>query len=378
MQSCEAMRLSQFILDNLEPLLERWEKFVGSLDSGRLMSGLALRGDAERMLRFIAHDIDTDQSSLQRLHKSQGREARAREDEPTAADDHGLARATDRFSLAELVAEYRAFRASVTDMWIDAAPRTYENALQLVRFNEAVDQILSESVIRFGKKLDSDADLLTASIGHDLRNPLNAVMLSAHQLATSKTLSHQEQIAAARIESSTARIAGMLQDLNDFTRTRLGSIVGYQREASSVGDVCREIIEETRASYPERTITFAELSDTTAFVDRKRIGQLLSNLVANAVQHGVPETAVSVRVVGMEQHVRIEVHNDGVIDAGDLEGIFEPLHRSPGRKPNHPGSLGLGLYIARRIAQGHGGSLDVTSTEAGGTTFVAHLPQVMA
>jgi signal transduction histidine kinase len=370
-------RLSQFILANIELILQRWEDFARSLEPGGPMTIEALRNDAEGMLRFIAADIETEQSSVQEFHKSRGLGPQLPGDEQSAAHAHGLARATKGFSLMELVSEYRALRASVTRMWLDAVPATHENVIQLGRFNEAVDQILAEAVARFSAKLDRDADLFTASVGHDLSNPLNAVILSAHTLTMSSALGDREQKTAARIERSAVRIAEMLNDLKDFTRTRLGSIIGYEREPFRVGDLCREVIEEFQATYPTRTIAFTESGDTTAFVDTKRVRQLLSNLVANAIQHGSVEGLVTVRAVCEDAHIRVEVHNEGpIIEPYELEKIFDPLHRGgKTRAAGDAGNLGLGLYIARRIAVAHGGSLEARSTEANGTTLVAYLPR---
>ena len=372
-----ALNLSRFILANLEPILQQWEDFARSLEPGRLMTVRALRDDAERMLRFIAADIQTDQSVEQEFDKSRGLGPQLPAGEDSAAHLHGVTRAVEHFSVMEMVSEYRALRASVTRMWLDAAPLTHESVRQLVRFNEAVDQILAESILRFTAKLDSDADLFTASIGHDLRNPLSAVVMAARTLMTSPALADRERTAVARIQDSAANIAGMLNDLSDFTRTRLGSILGYERERSNVAELCRAVVEELQTAYLMRTITFSESGDTTALVDTKRVRQLLSNLVANAIQPGSEDSIIAIRATSKDEEVTIEVHNEGpVIEPDELEKIFEPLLRGRTRKGGDSSSLDLGLYIARRIALAHGGSVNVTSTQTEGTTFVAKIPQL--
>lgn len=121
------MRLSQFILDNLEPILQQWENFARSLRTGRPMSIEALRDDAERMLHFVAADIETPQTHQQESDKSMGRGPALPAGQLSAAHEHGLARAVERFSLVELVSEYRALRTSVTRMWLAAAPVTQDN-----------------------------------------------------------------------------------------------------------------------------------------------------------------------------------------------------------------------------------------------------------
>ena len=165
------MRLSQFILDNLEAILQEWENFSRSLTPGSAMSIKELRDDAERMLRFIVADMETGQTRQQEVAKSKGHGRVLPLEQTSAAQQHGVGRAVERFSLVELVSEYRALRASVTRMWIDAVPATKESVAQIVRFSEGIDQILAEGVTTFTEHLDQEANLFTASIGHDLSNP---------------------------------------------------------------------------------------------------------------------------------------------------------------------------------------------------------------
>jgi signal transduction histidine kinase len=370
------MRLSRFLIDNLEEILQGWEDFARLLPPGHLMSVAALRDDAERMLRFIAQDLETEQSDEQEVAKSKGHGAEIEPGRHSAAMDHGLARALDRFSLPEMVSEYRALRASVTRLWLARTPTTYDNVVQLVRFNEAVDQILAESVVCFTRKLDSDAELFTASIGHDLRNPLNAVVTSAELLNTSASLSNADREASARIARAATRIAAMLDELHDFTRVRLGGTIAYRREPTDIGKLCEELVDEALAPHPGRRIVLTRSGDTTAHVDRARVAQLVANLIGNAIQHGSEAREITIGVAGRDSDVTIEVHNEGPpIGAEELQTIFEPLRRGRRREPEGERSLGLGLHIARTIAVAHGGAIDVTSHAHAGTTFVVRLPR---
>jgi signal transduction histidine kinase len=369
------MQLSQFIVAKIETILQGWEDFARSIP-GHILNLVALRDDAERMLRFIAQDLETEQSERQQLDKSLGLAPGLPAGKQTAAMDHGLARALDHFTLTEMVAEYRALRASVTRLWLKGTPTTADNVLQLVRFNEAVDQILAESVARFTEQLDTDADLFAATISHDLRNPVNAVVMSAQLLSASKSLSQADRVASARIERSATRIGAMLRELEDYTHVRLGRTAGYKREATDVAKLCRGFIDEIEASHPGRRIILSESGDTTANVDRQRVGRLVSNLIGNAIQHGSQSEQIAVRITGADRDVAIEVHNEGsAVAPEDLKEIFEPLRRAGRKQSDADRSLGLGLYIAQTIAVAHGGSIDVTSTTAAGTTFVVRLPR---
>ena len=369
------MRLSTFIVENIEPILKEWEEFARKLQPGRLMTVAPLRDQAERMLRFIAADIETSQSLAEQHDKSLGSGPQLTDGPESAAHQHGRARALDHFTFAEMVAEYRALRAALTSMWLEAAGIDSDTVMQLVRFNEAIDQILAESVVRFAATLEREADLFNASIVHDLRNPLNAVVSSSELLSSSTLSPEAERDTAKRIARSATRMARMLSELQNFSRSRLG-FLELSLERANVAEICREVIAEIAAADRTCTFQFVESGDSAAVVDRNRIGELISNLLGNAVQHGSPFGTITVSAQGDQQRVRLEVHNEGpAIDVAHLKDIFEPLHRAALEMPRNGGSLGLGLYIVRRIALAHGGSVSVTSTEADGTTFVVVIPK---
>lgn len=371
------MRLSQFILQNMQPILQQWEDFARSLKTGATMSIEALRNDAERMLGFVALDMETEQTRAEEIAKSTGRAPPLPAGQSSAAHEHGVTRAVERFSLVELVSEYRALRGSVTRMWVEAVPMTRESVAELVRFNEAIDQILAEGVVRFTERIDRDADLFTASVGHDLSNPVNTIAISARLLSTSGALSPVERSAAERILRAAERVSGMLVDLRDFTRSRLGGLVRIDREPCDVGSIVRSVVDEIGALYVDRRVGVECSGELRAYVDGKRIAQLVSNLVANALQHGGPGSAVTLRARSERDTVIVEVHNTGPgIAAEHLKTIFDPLVRTPGRAVDaDEARLGLGLYIVQQIVVAHGGSIEVSSSDAAGTRFTVRLPR---
>lgn len=370
-----SLRLSTFIVENIEPILRQWEDFARALQPGRLETAAALPDDAERMLRFIAADIESSQSQAEQHDKSLGRGPQRADGAESAAHEHGRARALDHFTFAEMVSEYRALRAAVTRMWLEATAVDHNTVVQLVRFNEAIDQILTESVVSFAATLEREVDLFHASIVHDLRNPLNAIVSSSELLSSSTLLPDAERGIAKRIARSATRMAGMLSELQEFSSSRLG-LLELSLGQANVAEICSEVIAEIAAADRTCKLEFVESGDTAAVVDRNRIGELISNLLGNAVQHGARFGMITVSAQGDQQRVRVEVHNEGpAIDMAHLGDIFEPLHRAAPETPRNRGSLGLGLYIVRRIALAHGGSVSVTSTESDGTTFVVVVPK---
>src|SRR5690349_17935111 len=203
------MRLSAFILTNIEAILGEWEAFAGSLPAGASMAPAALRNDAERMLRFIAADLETYQSDDEQAAKAKGRGKQLPEGEQSAAHDHGLQRLADGFDLVQMVSEYRALRGSVTRLWANEASLE-DQAREMIRFNESIDQVLAESVERFTRKMGHDKDLFLAVLGHDLRNPLATIQLGTTVLLRSPTMTARDHNTVETIARSAERMRHMV------------------------------------------------------------------------------------------------------------------------------------------------------------------------
>jgi len=274
-----------------------------------------------------------------------------------------------------VVAEYRALRASVIRLWRASAPAPDVCDLaDLTRFNESIDQSLTEAVRSYTQRVDRSRQMFLAILAHDLRNPLNAMTMSADLL--SETTAHDPDSAdlASQITASAAAMGRMIGDLLDYTRTRLGAGMPVAPAPMNLGDLCRDLYDQFRSAHPDRAIHYAATGDLRGDFDADRLRQAVSNLLGNAVQHGAPNAPIGLTLDGMDRHVVIvDVHNGGrPIPRGELTRIFDPLVRGSGAqepRTNRPGSIGLGLYIAREIARSHGGRIDVASTAAAGTSF---------
>ncbi|OEO28030.1 PAS domain-containing sensor histidine kinase [Devosia insulae DS-56] len=212
-----------------------------------------------------------------------------------------------------------------------------------------------------------------AVLGHDLRNPLAAID-GGTNLLMREPQSEKSQRVIGLIRGSVLRMSGLIDNVMDFARGRLGGGIQLSRSSRPLALTLEQVVGELRTSYPEREI---ELNlDATAEVeaDHARLAQLFSNLLANAITHGAVDRPVRVDATMGATGLELSVANAGPpIPPAAIEQLFQPFYRS--NPQSRVQGLGLGLYIAAQIAEAHGGRIDVTS-DATETRFTFHLPQV--
>jgi phosphoserine phosphatase RsbU/P len=215
-------------------------------------------------------------------------------------------------------------------------------------------------------------------LGHDLGNPLAAIRLSSAALLSRESLAPDVRRVVQRIDGSADRMARLVKQLLDFTRARMAGGIPLRPRDMALDEVCRRVIAELELAHGDRSIQLEVRGDCHGFWDEERLAQVLSNVVANALQHSPPGTPVSVRLEGVESLQRVEVHNAGPpIPEALRSRLFEPFHRAKctAARPPRTGGLGLGLYIVAQIIQAHGGTVEVSSTVEEGTSFVLLLPR---
>ncbi|MFY1828933.1 ATP-binding protein [Myxococcus fulvus] len=213
-------------------------------------------------------------------------------------------------------------------------------------------------------------------LGHDLRNPLQAIAGNASLLLRHGGLSEPQRKAINRISISADRMARMINDLLDFTRTRLGAGYVLERARMNLHEVLRQVVEELEVAHPRRQLELSLAGNGWGDWDADRIAQAASNLVGNAVQYSPEDTVVRVTVADAEGGVRVEVHNWGLpIPAERLGSIFDPFGRAQDKRSAQRNGLGLGLYITHEIVRAHGGLLGVSSSSQDGTSFWLSLPR---
>lgn len=377
------MRLSQFILDNIEPILQEWEDFARSLAPGDKMEALALRNDAESILRSAVRDMRTTQTLSEQRSKSKGHGGAGGLDSDAldgASTLHGAARFGSGFDVSEVISEYRALRASVLRLWSESLPAPdFNDIADITRFNEAIDQSLAKAVVSFAHGVDRSRKMFLAILGHDLRNPLNSIKMSACLAAARSKGDEESSQVLSGIDTSVRAMSQLVLDLLDFAAIGLGAGMPVKMAPVDLERLAHEVLEEMRAANPGRSLHFNRCGDLKCVCDATRLRQVISNLLGNALAHGAENRNVDLSLVSGDADIRLAVRNQGPpIPPKLLPTLFDPLIRDTSAEAEacrNPGSLGLGLFISREIVHAHGGTINVTSSAESGTVFTVCLPR---
>jgi signal transduction histidine kinase len=234
--------------------------------------------------------------------------------------------------------------------------------LRRVRLGEELRE-----TVRFG-------ELFSAILAHDLRNPLNTVVMGTEILAQSVNDDRAHRT-VERMRSAQTRMTRMIEQLLDLTRSRSGGGIAIARAPMDLADLARTMVNELGVGHPDRRIELTCSGNVRGHWDHDRLAQVLSNLLGNALVHGDPGAVVAMRIDGGESaSVRIETHNLGTVPSELLPVLFDPFRRATTTKAPARG-LGLGLYITKLLVEAHGGTVDVSSSAHEGTRFGVTLPR---
>jgi signal transduction histidine kinase len=365
--------LSDFVRTHHTEIIDQFEAFASTFESvASVMTSAELRDHAEELLAAIVADLAEPQSAPDELRKSHGQGTRNAMQ--ASGNLHADARIRHRFNAAQVIAEFRALRASVLRLYEESGGPVDLPGVR--RFNEAIDEALTASMIRFSEGVDRYRDQFIGVLGHDLRTPLGAITSGASLLTMPTCDDAQRARVGAMILTSARRMADMIADLMDLTRFRLGAGVLVDRAPADLGDICQSVVLEVRALHPSAVILYDRVGELRGSWDGSRLAQVAANLIGNALEHGTPGAPIHVTATGLPEHASLRVHNTGAtIPLARRAAIFEPMVRytCPGEQTG--GGIGLGLFIVRSIVLAHGGTVEMTSSDADGTTFEVVLPR---
>jgi signal transduction histidine kinase len=377
------MRLSSFISSNLDAILVDWVAFAREqLPAAASMDEAALLDHGRLILEEIAADMGRPQGDHERQAKSEGNGSARSTSLHVPSRSHARQRERQGFEVQQMVAEYRALRATVLRLWSAASSSVQREDLEdVTRFNEAVDQAIAESLQVFVAEVDRARDLFLGMLGHDLRGPLSTIASSA---ALDVRTRPNDSRRSAVVLRSVAQMKALLDDLVEYTRHRLGSGLAIAPATIQLDHFARNTLDEIDAISSGRVLDLEVEGDLQGEWDARRLHQALSNLVFNALKYGLPSAPIRINLDGTrEDEVVLTVRNTGdPIPKEMLPRLFDPLVRATGNDGDAASqvagaNLGLGLYVVREIAKAHGGTVEVTSDDSE-TRFELRLPRVCA
>jgi PAS domain S-box-containing protein len=215
-------------------------------------------------------------------------------------------------------------------------------------------------------------------LGHDLRNPLGSVLALSHLLERQDDVSEKAKRRVQGIRQAAERMNEMIATLLDFTQLRFRGPPPLALEPMNLGALAQTIVDELRVTHQARAIEIDARGDLHGRWDRGRIGQVISNLVGNAITHGAAESPIQLTLSGDDGWVTLAVSNRGpTIPPADLDHLFEPFWQARGSGEQAARGLGLGLYIVQQLVLAHRGSIDVRSADET-ATFTVRLPREAA
>ena len=373
------MRLPEFIRQHVDRIVDEWEEFARTITpAAEHMDSVALRDHAKAILLAAARDMTTAQTTSEQQAKAKGEGPEKTPSLDEAGASHGELRHTVGFDLVQMTSEFRHLRACVIRLWVNSLGSPDLTYFQdMIRFNEAIDEVLAESTAAYAEQVNRSRDIFLAILGHDLRAPLQAVSMSTEMLLRKATLEDEALTCAINIKRGARHMAVMVSDLLEFVRSRLGKSLPIEPAPMDLADAAHAAIAEACAGNPACNPTMTVQGNTQGVWDAGRLDQLLQNLIGNALQHGLNKRDVTLTLTGEPDAVRLSVHNFGTpIPEEAIGTIFDPLVRSADEELGQPTtSLGLGLFIVKEVVNAHKGTIEVSSNETDGTLFTVVLPR---
>lgn len=246
-------------------------------------------------------------------------------------------------------------------MFQAAERRRYERELVDARAAADAASAMVKSQLELEQETAELREQFIAILGHDLRNPLASIVAAARMLRKEEQTDRATKILDL-MQGSVIRMSGLIDNVLDFARGQLGGGITLKRQVEDLEPILRQVIDELRSSHPDRAIEVSIEFDGPINCDSGRIGQLVSNLLGNALTHGTPDEPVRFSAATDEQRLELWIANGGApISSDAMTGLFQPFFK--GEAGTSQRGLGLGLHIASEIARAHGGTIMVSSDD---------------
>ena len=348
--------VSDFLRSQQRRIALRWEEEVrADLPAKRIKQKPALFDHLPEFLDGLANWID---GNTELAEHAFGR----------LADSQALQRLGYGVGLETLTCEFSKLRVVIARLLMEVPP-TDESREALVRLHEGMDKAINEAMHRYAMRREEVRERFVAILGHDLRDPLSTVVISANTLAANPSLKPEHRVVASRIVRACDRMQRMINDVLDFARGHLGTGIPANPTPNDMGEICRAAADEIIGANPQREVAVDLQGDLRGAFDRDRVHQAITNLLANAVNHSEGSIEIRAYESADRQSIITEVTSHGDLIPDELRArLFDPFAQGDLAGPRR--GLGLGLFIVQQIAIAHGAHCDVTSDETGPTFSV--------
>jgi two-component system CheB/CheR fusion protein len=254
------------------------------------------------------------------------------------------------------------------------------NARRIVREYEQVKDhllLLALEDITERREAERQQEALLGMVSHELKNPLTSASLytqwlhrELEQAGFVQALPHVQKLGEQHL-----RLEHLIDDLLDATAIEAGTL-RLRPALFAIDDLVQEVVEQLTQTHPAHRLLIEETAETAVYADRERTGQVLTNLLTNALKYGSATEPIAVRIQTAEAEVRVQVQDRGQgIPVEQQARIFERFYRVTGASQTEAAGLGLGLYLTAQLVKQQGGQIWVESAEGVGSTFSFTLPR---
>lgn len=350
-------RAADRLLAHRERVLELWIARVrAEIPAAAKQPEPLLVDTVPRLLHNLAEALHEKHP---RSHATQGN---------SIAQEHGGERARmTAYKLDSVIREYQLLRGAVLEVLEDTGPVTGRERETIIL---SIDAAMSESCATFTALSDSLRERFMLTLAHDLRGPLTAARAGA-QLILRKPDAPDVPRYAAKVVEAVDRVDGMIRDLLDVGRVGAGQRLVLSLAPCDLVALARAAVETLELTYGQRFLVVAMMPSLQAIADEDALRRALENLLINAVKYGGAHRPVTLTLTQNRERAQISVHNDGsYIPMEERETLFAAFRRRTEVERGTTRGWGLGLPLVRAVAEAHGGSVEVDSTPALGTTFI--------
>jgi len=359
-------QVSDRLKQNAEKIMRLWEERTRSevwaavhQDSLVLQDSLPLYLDqlvdelSDRINRTSAR-ITADEVESTRIGKMHGHERASYAD----------------YSMRQLILEYHILRQVIFQVLEEESPLEVGDRDIIIG---SIEQAVNDAATQFSETLRDIQELFMVTLTHDLRGPINVVKMGTHLTLRRLDRGDSHADIAMRMMSSIERLDSMIQNLLDASRLRTGQRLKFKFEECDLDKLVREVADDLRFAHGDRFVVVSN-SDVMGYCSPKEIRRIIENLAINAVKYGLPQAPITLTLEQTETQINLTIHNEGDPIELDAQSILFQQFRRVVVAEDQTG-WGLGLFLVKSIAEAHGGTIAVESSEGKGTSFIVQLPR---